>query len=32
LPPTELALVSSGGALNALQQALVEFLRVEVKA
>jgi DNA-binding transcriptional LysR family regulator len=32
LPPTELALVTSGGVLNALQQALVEFLRAEVKA
>jgi hypothetical protein len=32
LPPTELALVSSGGVLNTLQQALVEFLRAEVKA
>src|ERR1700709_2531966 len=27
LPPTELALVSSGGALNVVQQALIDFLR-----
>jgi DNA-binding transcriptional LysR family regulator len=32
LPATELALVSSGGALNAVQQALIEFLRAEIKA
>jgi DNA-binding transcriptional LysR family regulator len=32
LPPTELALVTSGGVLNALQRALVEFLRAEIKA
>jgi DNA-binding transcriptional LysR family regulator len=32
LPPTELALVTSGAALNAVQQALVEFLREEVTA
>ena len=32
LPPTELALVSSGGVLNAVQQALIEFLRAEIKA
>jgi DNA-binding transcriptional LysR family regulator len=32
LPPTELALVSAGGALNAVQQALIEFLRAEIKA
>jgi DNA-binding transcriptional LysR family regulator len=32
LPPTELALVSAGGVLNALQQALVDFLRAEVTA
>jgi DNA-binding transcriptional LysR family regulator len=32
LPPTELALVTSGGALNAVQQALIEFLREEVTA
>ncbi|EIF35200.1 transcriptional regulator [Burkholderia sp. Ch1-1] len=31
LPPTELALVTSGGVLNALQLALVEFLRAEIK-
>ena len=31
LPPTELALVSAGGALNAVQQALIEFLRAEIK-
>jgi hypothetical protein len=30
LPPTELALVSSGGVLNALQMALVDFLRSEL--
>lgn len=32
LPPTELALVSSGGVLNAVQTALVDFLREEVRA
>jgi DNA-binding transcriptional LysR family regulator len=32
LPPAELALVTAGGALNAVQQALVEFLREEVTA
>jgi DNA-binding transcriptional LysR family regulator len=32
LPPTELALVTSGAALNAVHQALVEFLREEVTA
>jgi DNA-binding transcriptional LysR family regulator len=32
LPPTELALVSSGGVLNAVQQALIEFLRAAIKA
>ena len=32
LPPTELALVSSVGVLNAVQQALIEFLRTEIKA
>jgi DNA-binding transcriptional LysR family regulator len=32
LPPTELALVSAGGALNAVQQALIDFLRGEIKA
>ena len=32
LPPTELALVSSVGVLNTVQQALIEFLRTEIKA
>ncbi len=32
LPPTELALVTSGGVLNALQRSLVDFLRAEVNA
>jgi DNA-binding transcriptional LysR family regulator len=32
LPPTELALVSAGGALNVVQQALIDFLRAEIKA
>ena len=32
LPPTELALVSAGGALNAVQKALIEFLRAEIRA
>ena len=32
LPPTELALVSAGGALSAAQQALIDFLRAEIKA
>jgi DNA-binding transcriptional LysR family regulator len=32
LPPTELALVTSGIVLNAVQQALVDFLREEVTA
>lgn len=30
LPPSELALVSSGGPLNALQRSLVDFLRSEI--
>jgi DNA-binding transcriptional LysR family regulator len=30
LPPTELALVSSGGVLNAMQRALVDFLREQL--
>jgi DNA-binding transcriptional LysR family regulator len=30
LPPTELALVTSGGVLNALQMSLVDFLRAEL--
>jgi DNA-binding transcriptional LysR family regulator len=32
LPPTELALVTSGSVLNTLQLALVEFLKAEIKA
>ena len=32
LLPTELALVKSGGVLNAVQQSLVEFLREEIRA
>jgi DNA-binding transcriptional LysR family regulator len=32
LPPTELALVSSGGVLNAHQRALVDFLLTEMSA
>jgi DNA-binding transcriptional LysR family regulator len=32
LPPTELALVSSGGVLNVHQRALVDFLLAEMKA
>jgi DNA-binding transcriptional LysR family regulator len=32
LPPTELALVTSGGALDAVQQALIAYLKEEVMA
>jgi hypothetical protein len=30
LPPTELALIGAGGAMNAVQSALVDFLREAV--